>query len=221
MTKKVTLVPGKGPVPTVHKKRGPPKGTPRKKTQPFKMAVLPDAKREHYTREIVLGRMSMFQAGKELGISDTSVARYITQLPEEEKLAILATAMHDAKVKTAMQHAAIVNEFGEDTDKDLKWVLRELKSLLESAKGDEDRMMQLGALKELRQSLMSLADLHGKLNKKMDIHLNLAESPQFIQLRSIILKVLNNHPAAKHEFLNEMDAMGVIQEPVLVDDRRQ
>ncbi|MDP2496190.1 hypothetical protein Q8W25_19325 [Shimia thalassica] len=184
------------------------------------MMMLPDAKREHYTREIVLGRMSMFQAGKDLGMSDTSVARYISQLPEEDKLAILATAMHDAKVKTAMQHAAIVNEFGEDTDKDLKWVLRELKSLLEGAKGDEDRVMQLGALKELRQSLMSLADLHGKLNKKMDIHLNLNESPQFIQLRQIILKVLNNHPAAKHDFLNEMDAMGVIKEPVLVDDRR-
>lgn len=188
--------------------------------RPHKMMMLPDAKREHYTREIVLGRISMFQAGKDLGMSDTSVARYIAQLPEEDKLAILATAMHDAKVKTAMQHAAIVNEFGEDTDKDLKWVLRELKSLLEGAKGDEDRVMQLGALKELRQSLMSLADLHGKLNKKMEIHLNLAESPQFIQLRQIILKVLNNHPDAKHDFLNEMDAMGVIKEPVLVDDRR-
>ena len=189
------------------------------KKRPHKMAMLPDQKREHYTREIVLGRMSMWQASKELDMSDTSVARYITSLPEEDKLAILATAMHDAKVKTAMQHAAIVNEFGEDTDKDLKWVLRELKALLEGAKGDEDRTMQLGALKELRQSLMALADLHGKLNKKMDIHLNLNESPQFIQLRQIILNVLERHPDAKHDFLNEMDALGVIKEPVLVDDR--
>ena len=189
------------------------------KKRPHKMAMLPDKKREHYTREIVLGRMSMWQASQELDMSDTSVARYITSLPEEDKLAILATAMHHAKVKTAMQHAAIVDEFGDDTDKDLKWVLRELKSLLEGAKGDEDRTMQLGALKELRQSLMALADLHGKLNKKMDIHLNLNESPQFIQLRQIILNVLDRHPAAKHDFLDEMDRMGVIKEPVLVDDR--
>ena len=189
------------------------------KKRPHKMAMLPDKKREHYTREIVLGRMSMWQASQELDMSDTSVARYITSLPEADKLAILATAMHDAKVKTAMQHAAIVDEFGDDTDKDLKWVLRELKSLLEGAKGDEDRTMQLGALKELRQSLMALADLHGKLNKKMDIHLNLNESPQFIQLRQIILNVLDRHPAAKHDFRDEMDKMGVIKEPVLVDDR--
>jgi hypothetical protein len=65
MTKKVTLVPGKGPVPTVHKKRGLPKGTPVKAKQPYKMELLPDAKREHCTREIVLGRKSMFRAGKE------------------------------------------------------------------------------------------------------------------------------------------------------------
>jgi len=181
------------------------------KKRPHKMAMLPDQKREHYTREIVLGRMSMWQASKELGMSDTSVARYITSLPEEDKLAILATAMHDAKVKTAMQHAAIVNEFGEDTDKDLKWVLRELKALLEGAKGDEDRTMQLGALKELRQSLMALADLHGKLNKKMDIHLNLNESPQFIQLRQIILTVLDRHPEAKVDFLEEMKVLQVIE----------
>jgi len=189
------------------------------KSRPHKMASLPTEKREHYTREIVLGRMSMFQAGKELEIADTSVARYITSLPEDEKLRIVAAALHDSKVKTAMQHAALVDEFGEDTDQDLKWVLKELKSLLQGAKGDEDRMMQLGALKELRQSLMALADLHGKLNKKMDIHLNLNESPQFIQLRQIILNVLERHPEAKHDFLDEMDRMGVVKEPVLVDDR--
>ncbi len=182
--------------------------TPKKR--PHKMAMLPDVKREHYTREILLGRISMFQAGKDLDMSDTSVARYISSIPEDEKLAVLATAMHDAKVKTAMQHAAIVDEFGEDTDKDLKWVLRELKSLLEGAKGDEDRMMQLGALKELRQSLMALADLHGKLNKKMDIHLNLNESPQFIKLRQIILTVLDRHPDAKVDFLEEMKVLQVI-----------
>lgn len=179
--------------------------------RPHKMLMLPDAKREHYTREILLGRISMFQAGKDLDMSDTSVARYISSIPEDEKLAVLATAMHDAKVKTAMQHAAIVNEFGEDTDKDLKWVLRELKSLLEGAKGDEDRVMQLGALKELRQSLMALADLHGKLNKKMDIHLNLNESPQFIQLRQIILDVLGRHPDAKADFLEQMKVLQIIK----------
>jgi len=113
-----------------------------------------------------------------------------------------------------LQHAAIVNEFGDDTDKDLKWVLRELKALLESASGDDEKVLKLGTLKELRQSLMALADLHGKLNKKMEIHLNLNESPQFIKLRQIILTVLDRHPEAKADFLDEMRVLKVIDATV-------
>lgn len=187
--------------------------------QNHKVANLPKAKRDEIVRDIVLGRKSMWKISKEIDISDASIARYMKLVDEEERLHIIATAMGEARMAELQDKADIVNQFGEDTDKDLKWVLRELKTLLQSAKGDDDRQMQLGSLKEIRQSLMALADLHGKLNKKMDVHLNLNESPQFIQLRGIILKVLNNHPAAKHEFLNEMDAMGVIKEPVLVDDR--
>jgi len=179
-----------------------------------KMAMLPDAQRERYTREIILGRMSMEQAGRELGVSGMSVARYVTTIPDEERLAIVAQAFHDSKVQTALQHAAIVNEFGDDTDKDLKWVLRELKALLESASGDDEKVLKLGTLKELRQSLMALADLHGKLNKKMEIHLNLNESPQFIKLRQIILTVLDRHPEAKADFLDEMRVLKVIDATV-------
>ena len=55
-----------------------------------------------------------------------------------------------------------------------------------------------------------MAELHGKLNKKMDIHLNLSESPQFIKLRQIILTVLDRHPEAKADFLDEMRVLQVI-----------
>ncbi len=175
-----------------------------------KMALLPTEKRKRYTRDVLLGRMSMEQAARDLDMSGMSVARYIMQLPEQEKLEIVATAMHDAKVADAMKHAVTVDEFGEDTDKDLKWVLRELKELLQDAKGDDDKQLRLGSLKELRQSLMALADLHGKLSKKMDIHLNLNESPQFIKLRQIILTVLDRHPEAKADFLQEMKVLQVI-----------
>lgn len=134
----------------------------------------------------------------------------ITTIPDDERLAIVAQHFHDAKVRSALTNAAIVDEFGEDTDRDLKWVLRELKALLESASGDDDKVLKLGTLKELRQSLMALAELHGRLNKKMDIHLNLSESPQFVKLRSIILDVLGRHPDAKEDFLEQMRVLQVI-----------
>jgi hypothetical protein len=179
-----------------------------------KMALLPQDKRDHYTRELILGRISMLQASKELGVSDMAVARFLTTIPDDERLAIVAQAMHDTRVQTAMKNAAVANEFGDDVDQDLKWVLRELKDLFTAAKGDEDRLLQLGSLKEVRASLMALAELHGKLNKKIDIHLNLAESPQFIKLRQIILTVLDRHPEAKADFLDEMRVLKVIDSTV-------
>lgn len=179
-----------------------------------KMALLPDAEREHYTREIILGRMSMEQAGRELGVSGMSVARYVTTIPDDERLAIVAQALHDSRVQRAMKNAAVADQFGDDVDQDLKWVLGELKALFTSAKGDEDKLLQLGTLKEVRQSLMALADLHGKLNKRVDIFLNLNESPQFIKLRQVILTVLDRHPEAKADFLDEMRVLKVIDAAV-------
>ncbi|RGP37577.1 hypothetical protein [Pseudotabrizicola alkalilacus] len=179
-----------------------------------KLALLPDDKREHYTREIILGRMSMLQASRELGVSDMSVARFITTIPDEVRLAILAQAFHDTKVQGALKNAAIANEFGDDVDQDLKWVLKQLKALFEGANGDDEKLLKLGTLKEVRASLMALAELHGKLNKKIDIHLNLNESPQFIKLRQIILTVLDRHPEAKADFLDEMRVLKVMDHVV-------
>ena len=179
--------------------------------QKHKVDLLPKTQRDRLVREVILGRMSMLEASRQAKVSDTSFSRFMRTVTEDERLEIIADAISHSKMAEAQQRADLVNEFGEDTDKDLKWVLRELRSLMEDAKGDEDRMMQLGSLKEIRQSLMALADLHGKLNKRMDVHLNLNESPQFIQLRKIILTVLDRHPEAKLDFLDEMNSLQVIE----------
>ncbi len=186
--------------------------------QQHKLLNLPTKVREAVVRDIVLGRRSMYQVTKDLErdhkfkISDTAVSRFMANFVDEnERIKILADAAHDAKIAEAKTRGELIDELGEDTDRDLKWVLRELKSLLQDAKDDDEKALQLGTLKELRQSLMALADLHGKLNKKMDIHLNLNESPQFIHLRQIILDVLGRHPNAKADFLEQMKVLKVIE----------
>lgn len=180
------------------------------KARQHALALLPKTKRDEIVRDVVLGRKSMLQVSREQKVSDTSVSRFMRTITEEERLGILAQAAQDTKMATALRNADLVNELGEDTEKDLKWVLAELKSLLTDAKDDKDRMMQLGSLKELRTALMALAELQGKLNRKIDISLNLNESPQFIQLRRIILHVLERHPDAKEDFLHEMRRLQVI-----------
>lgn len=178
-----------------------------------KIDLLKPDERDAVVRDIVLGHRTMAKVAKDIGISDTSVGRYMTTVEPDERLEIVARSISASKMAAAQGHADLLNEFGEDVDRDLKWVLNELKELLGKAKGDEDLRMQLGTLKEVRQSLMSLAELHGRLNKKIDISLNLNESPQFIQLRQIILQVLSRHPEAKADFLTEMKVLQVIESP--------
>ena len=80
-----------------------------------KMALLPDAQRDSYVRDVLLGRKSMYQAGKELGFSDMAIARFIAAIPEEEKLRIVAAAMHDAKLQDALKNAAVATNIAQPT----------------------------------------------------------------------------------------------------------
>lgn len=181
--------------------------------QPFKMGSLPEVRRNQLVREIVLKKRSMEAVARELGIANTSVARFMRTVSDHEKAMIVAEDSQKRKMDDATGMATILNEDGEDVASDLKWVLRELKSLLESAKDDEDRRMQLGSLREIRQALMAIAEVRGQLARKIDIAINLNESPQFIQLRQIILRVLDQHPAAKADFLTEMRTLQVLPSP--------
>jgi ubiquinone biosynthesis protein UbiJ len=114
------------------------------------------------------------------------------------------------KLAAKQFEAGVLNEDRVEIDGDLRWVIQKLKALLQDAEGDEDRLLQLGSLREIRQSLLALAELQGKLNKELTVHLNLNESPQFLTLREIILRVLDRHPEAKADFLDEMRVLKVL-----------
>jgi transposase len=175
-----------------------------------KVARLPQKVRDAVARDLILGKKSMYQAAKDLGVTAPTVARFINAYSEEDRLRIMSSALEAKKIKEGTDVAEFVNELGDDISSDLKWVLRELKALLEDAKGDDEKALQLGALKELRQSLMAVADITGKLSRKVEVSFELHESPAFLELRTVMLRVLENHPEAKADFLNEMGALKVV-----------
>jgi hypothetical protein len=65
------------------------------------------------------------------------------------------------------------------------------------------------SLKEMRATLVSLAQLHGSLRQELTVTVNLNESPQFLTLREMILRVLDRHPGAKADFLGEMKRLAI------------
>ncbi|SHL40718.1 hypothetical protein SAMN05444414_11329 [Roseovarius marisflavi] len=116
--------------------------------------------------------------------------------------------------KEEVQEAAdLVASDGDDIDADLRWLLRRLRKVIEEADetGEPDRILELAQMKEMRQTLMDLAKVRGMFSNKIDVTVDLGTSPQFIMLRKIILKVLEQHPAAKADFLAKMQTLKVVE----------
>lgn len=132
-------------------------------------------------------------------------------IPEDEKLRLVAQHLERARLAETERAAAVVKNLGDDVVTDLKWVLRELKRILEESKDDEDRVLQLGALRETHKVLNSLANIFGLVSKKVDVTIDINNSPAVLQIREVILNVLEQHPEARADFLREMQRLQVIE----------
>jgi hypothetical protein len=99
---------------------------------------------------------------------------------------------------------------GDDIDNDLRWLIRRLRSVIEGCT-DDDKLLELAQMKEMRQTLVDLAKVRGMFTSKIDVTIDLGSSPQFIMLRQIILRVLERHLDAKMDFLDEMRTLKVIE----------
>lgn len=176
-----------------------------------KLDELPQATRQKIKEDIILGRRSRVAVAKQLGIADTSVMRWIKKVPEEEKLLIIAKHKQDSQLAAVEEAAAIVSD-GEDIDNDLRWLLRRLRKSIEACGDDDDKLLELAQMREMRHTLESLAKLRGMFSQKIDVQIDLGSSPQFLLLRQIILRVLDQHPEAKADFLREMNVLKVIEQ---------
>lgn len=173
---------------------------------------LPKSKQEQLIVALATGETSYFQVGKDLGIADNSVRRWFLSIPEDQKLLLVARAKQRADVAAKRDAAGILMSDGDDIDHDLRWILRRLKKAIEDCE-DDDKLLELAQLREMRHTLESLAKVRGMFNQKIDVTIDLGSSPQFIVLRQIILRVLDQYPDAKMAFLNEMQTLKVLDAP--------
>ena len=161
--------------------------------------------------DIQTGATNYHKASREIGIADISIKRWFMSIPEDEKLRLVAQHLERARLAETERAAAVVSNLGDDVVTDLKWVLRELKRILEESKDDEDRVLQLGTLRETHKVLNSLANIFGLVSKKVDVTIDINNSPAVLQIREVILNVLEQHPEAQADFLREMQRLRVIE----------
>lgn len=119
------------------------------------------------------------------------------------------TILLDAKVAKQEAAAAALTDERVDIDIGLRRIVSEIDRILQRAKASDDDMLALGSLKEMRTTLLALAKLHGQLSQELTVNVNLNESPQFLTLREMILRVLDRHPEAKADFLGEMQRLQI------------
>ena len=85
----------------------------------------------------------------------------------------------------------------------LQRIVREIDGILQRAKAAGDDGMALTALRDMRQTLMELAKLYGKLREVSTVEVKILEAPQWVQLRAILVEVFNAHPAAGATFIEK------------------
>lgn len=151
-------------------------------------------------RDLVAGH-TRAAVGRKYGLTTDSLRRHEdAHLTEEMRREIALELRKERAVAVADE----LNEGDIEIDSGLKHILKEIDALLRRAKADGNDPLALMSLKEMRSTLMDLAKLTGSLQKELTINVNLNESPQFLTLREMILRVLERHPDAKADFLGEM-----------------
>ncbi|MEM7516068.1 MAG: hypothetical protein AAF368_03975 [Planctomycetota bacterium] len=176
--------------------------------------ILTEPQREKLIVDLHLGRISAYAAGKKYGIAEQSVARWRKTWPEDEILMLAAREKQRSEVAKKRDAAGILMSEGDDIDNDLRWIIQRLRRAVEACEDDE-QLLELAQLREMRKSLIDLAKVRGMFSNKIDVSIDLGSSPQFLMLRTIILKVLEAHPDAKAAFLEEMQALNVVEAKAL------
>ena len=171
---------------------------------------LTTSQRNQIVVDLANGVISPERVGEKYGFSGNSVRRWWKTVPEDEKMLLVAQDRQRRDVAAKRHAADMIVSDGDDIDNDLRWLIRRLRSAIEGCI-DDDKLLELAQMKEMRQTLMDLAKVRGMFTSKIDVTIDLGSSPQFIMLRQIILRVLERHPDAKMDFLDEMRALKVIE----------
>jgi hypothetical protein len=171
---------------------------------------LTTSQRNQIVVDLANGAISPERVGEKYGFSGNSVRRWWKTVPEDEKMLLVAQDRQRRDVAAKRHAADMIVSDGDDIDNDLRWLIRRLRSTVEGCT-DDDKLLELAQMKEMRQTLMDLAKVRGMFTSKIDVTIDLGSSPQFIMLRQIILRVLERHPDAKMGFLDEMRALKVIE----------
>ena len=144
------------------------------------------------------------------GLHADAIDRHMrNHVPEERKKEVLLEIKRE---KSAALDAEI-NRDTVDIKQGLQRIVREIDSILRRAKAAGDDQLALTSLRDMRQTLMDMARIYGQLQEVTTINVNVAELPQWAQLKTILVEVFRLHPDAGETFMTKTRHMHLIEGP--------
>lgn len=158
-------------------------------------------------KQIILGEhglpggMSKAQIAKRVGMHPDSVSRYRKEhITEEMVRSILA----DARVEKVEADTDVLNEERMDVARTYESLARRVEKLITKAEENEDDAFALAAMDGLRKVLRDIATMHGKMATNLSVSVTLAESPEWVTMKSILRAVCDEVPEAQPVLLKHM-----------------
>lgn len=158
-------------------------------------------------KQIVLGEhglpggMPKAQVAKRLGMHADSVSRYRKEHITEEMVRSTLAGARTAPVDEATQ---VLNDERMDVARTYDSLARRVEKLITKAEEAGDDGFALAAMEGLRKVLRDIATMHGKMATNLTVTQSLAESPEWVTMKSILRAVCDEVPEAQPVLLKQM-----------------
>ncbi len=159
------------------------------------------ADRNEIVKDIVLGRRTLADIAKRIGVDPGTVARYRDdKITEEMRRSILA----ETRIATVEADTEVINQDRMDVAMTYESLAKRVERLITKAEQTEDDHFALAAMEGLRRTLRDIAQLQGKLATNLTVNVSLAESKEWVTLRRILNEVVEEVPEAREPLLRRM-----------------
>jgi len=146
--------------------------------------------------EALVGGASNLSVSSLFGVSESAVRRHkANHLPAK---LVMARAAEEAAEEVAEEVAEADDLLGQVQDLQARTL-----AILEAAEGSNQHRTALSAIREARSNLELLAKLLGELDERPVVNLNV--SPEWLELRAVIVGALEPHPEARGAVLRALD----------------
>ena len=108
--------------------------------------------------------------------------------------------------KLVMAQAAAEVAQADDLLDQLRGLQSRTLAILEAAEATSEHRTALGAIREARSNLELLAKLLGELDERPVVNLNI--SPEWLELRAVIVEALEPHPDALRAIVGALEGAG-------------